>query len=76
VVEGGRIIERGTHVLYALGGRYLDLYTKQHGLQENLFLTHGECGSGQDEISKSLTENGDSAPNGNGAPEAKSSIVA
>jgi ABC-type multidrug transport system ATPase subunit len=43
VVEGGRIIERGTHeTLYALGGRYFDLYTKQHGLQANLFLAPGE----------------------------------
>lgn len=43
VVEAGRIIERGTHAsLYALGGRYFDLYTKQHGLQENLFLAPGE----------------------------------
>lgn len=43
VVEAGRIIERGTHEsLYAAGGRYFDLYTKQHGLQENLFLAPGE----------------------------------
>ena len=43
VVEGGRIIERGTHEsLYALAGRYYDLYTKQHGLETNLFLAPGE----------------------------------
>jgi subfamily B ATP-binding cassette protein MsbA len=43
VVEGGRIVERGTHAsLYALGGRYYDLYTRQHGLEENLFLAPGE----------------------------------
>jgi len=43
VIEGGRIIERGTHEsLYALGGRYFDLYTKQHGLESNLFLAPGE----------------------------------
>jgi subfamily B ATP-binding cassette protein MsbA len=43
VVEGGKIIERGTHEsLYAAGGRYFDLYTKQHGLQANLFLAPGE----------------------------------
>jgi subfamily B ATP-binding cassette protein MsbA len=43
VVEGGRIMERGTHEsLYALGGRYFDLYTRQHGLQANLFLAPGE----------------------------------
>jgi subfamily B ATP-binding cassette protein MsbA len=43
VVEAGRIIERGTHEsLYAAGGRYYDLYTKQHGLEANLFLAPGE----------------------------------
>ncbi len=43
VVEGGVIIERGTHgSLYALGGRYYDLYTRQHGIEENLFLAPGE----------------------------------
>src|SRR5262249_21567479 len=43
VVEGGRIIERGTHAsLYAAGGRYYDLYTRQHGLESNLFLAPGE----------------------------------
>ena len=43
VIEEGRIVERGNHKsLYALGGRYFDLYTKQHGLQENLFLAPGE----------------------------------
>jgi subfamily B ATP-binding cassette protein MsbA len=43
VVEGGRIVERGTHSeLYALRGRYYDLYTRQHGLESNLFLAPGE----------------------------------
>ncbi|MGA2475340.1 MAG: ABC transporter ATP-binding protein [Terriglobia bacterium] len=43
VVEGGRIIERGTHQqLYAAGGRYYELYTKQHGVESNLFLAPGE----------------------------------
>jgi subfamily B ATP-binding cassette protein MsbA len=43
VVEAGLIIERGTHTsLYALGGRYYDLYTRQHGIEENLFLAPGE----------------------------------
>jgi subfamily B ATP-binding cassette protein MsbA len=43
VVENGKILERGTHeVLYALGGRYFDLYNKQHGLETNLFLAPGE----------------------------------
>ena len=43
VVEQGRIIERGTHEqLYEMHGRYHELYTKQHGLQQNLFLAPGE----------------------------------
>ena len=43
VIESGRIIERGNHSqLYALGGRYFDLYTRQHGLETNLFLAPGE----------------------------------
>ncbi len=54
VMEQGRILERGTHAeLYAARGRYYDLYTRQHGVEENLFLAPGE---------------GDSvAANGNGA---------
>ena len=43
VVEQGNIVERGTHnELFKLGGRYFDLYTRQHGLEENLFLAPGE----------------------------------
>jgi ABC-type multidrug transport system fused ATPase/permease subunit len=43
VIEAGKIIERGTHEsLYAAAGRYFELYTKQHGLQANLFLAPGE----------------------------------
>jgi subfamily B ATP-binding cassette protein MsbA len=57
VVEGGRIIERGTHAsLYAAGGRYFDLYTKQHEVESNLFLAPGE--------SSADSEDGD----GTGAP--------
>jgi len=43
VVENGRIVERGTHdTLYDLRGRYYDLYTRQHGIDANLFLAPGE----------------------------------
>jgi subfamily B ATP-binding cassette protein MsbA len=43
VVEAGKIVERGKHEeLLALKGRYFDLYTRQHGLEANLFLAPGE----------------------------------
>ncbi len=43
VVEDGRITERGTHgELFALHGRYWEMYTRQHALDENLFLAPGE----------------------------------
>jgi subfamily B ATP-binding cassette protein MsbA len=43
VVEGGLIVERGNHAeLFAMGGRYYDLYMRQHGLEANLFLAPGE----------------------------------
>jgi subfamily B ATP-binding cassette protein MsbA len=50
VVEQGRIVERGNHAaLFAQRGRYYDLYTRQHGLETNLFLAPGE-GDTADEI--------------------------
>jgi subfamily B ATP-binding cassette protein MsbA len=50
VVEAGKIIERGMHQsLYAAGGRYYDLYTKQHGVETNLFLAPGEGSTETDE---------------------------
>ena len=43
VIEQGEIVERGTHErLYAAHGRYYDLYTRQQGLEQNLFLAPGE----------------------------------
>jgi subfamily B ATP-binding cassette protein MsbA len=45
VVEGGQIVERGGHAaLYAARGRYYEMYTRQHGVQTNLFLAPGEGG--------------------------------
>jgi ABC-type multidrug transport system fused ATPase/permease subunit len=59
VLEGGRIIEQGTHgSLYVLGGRYFDLYTRQHGLQSNLFLAPGEGDGGSaDVLNNAVSEN-------------------
>jgi ABC-type multidrug transport system fused ATPase/permease subunit len=40
LLENGKIVEQGTHdSLYALGGRYHDLYTRQYGVESNLFLS-------------------------------------
>ena len=58
VVEAGRIIERGTHSeLYAAGGRYYDLYTKQHGIETNLFLAPGE-GDAEPEETQAAAQQG------------------
>ena len=62
VVEDGTIIERGTHeVLYALGGRYFELYTKQHGLQDNLFLAPGEGDSVPEDSARGAAPDGSPA---------------
>jgi subfamily B ATP-binding cassette protein MsbA len=53
VVEGGQIIERGPHEqLLALRGRYADLYTRQYGLEANLFLNPGETPETPEETRK------------------------
>lgn len=45
MLEKGRIVERGTHVqLHAKGGRYREMYDRQHGVVSNLFLAPGEGG--------------------------------
>jgi subfamily B ATP-binding cassette protein MsbA len=61
VIEQGRVHEHGTHQsLYALGGRYYDLYTKQHGVESNLFLAPGEGAVGDDgsPIGSGVEDNG------------------
>lgn len=43
VVEEGRIVERGDHASLLLAqGRYFEMYTRQHGVESNLFLAPGE----------------------------------
>ena len=62
VLEAGRIIERGTHEsLYAAGGRYFELYTRQHGLQANLFLAPGEGDTPGDSFKDAAGTNGSDA---------------
>jgi subfamily B ATP-binding cassette protein MsbA len=68
VVEAGKIVERGKHQdLLALNGRYFDLYTRQHGLEENLFLAPGEG-------DKMQIEDQNGAAPGAAAPDAMSII--
>ena len=70
VVEAGRVIERGTHeTLYALGGRYYDLYTKQHAVEANLFLAPGE-GSDRDDSTGVEIQTGSNGRSDGALPDA------
>ena len=63
VVEDGRIVERGTHEsLYDLQGRYYDLYTRQHGIDANLFLAPGEGDTVPEADGKPRISGGAAAP--------------
>jgi subfamily B ATP-binding cassette protein MsbA len=63
VVEDGRIVERGTHQsLYDLQGRYYDLYTRQHGIDANLFLAPGEGDITPEEQQRQARMTGPAAP--------------
>ena len=43
VIEDGQIVERGTHAeLLAAGGRYRQLYEKQHRIEQDRFTNPGE----------------------------------
>jgi ABC-type multidrug transport system fused ATPase/permease subunit len=60
VMEQGRIIERGTHAqLFAAHGRYYDLYTRQHGVEQNLFLAPGEGDAVSVDAKGAAAKNGD-----------------
>lgn len=51
VIDEGRIVERGRHdELLAQEGLYHELYMRQHGLEQNLFLAPGEGDS--DEVAE------------------------
>ncbi len=63
VVENGLIVEHGTHEsLYAARGRYWDMYTKQHGLESNLFLAPGEGDDKPPREPEEKEENGEGKP--------------
>ncbi|MGB6200625.1 MAG: ABC transporter ATP-binding protein [Candidatus Acidiferrales bacterium] len=72
VVEAGKIVERGTHTsLYARGGRYYDLYTKQHGIESNLFLAPGEGDAPSGDTESAAATNGE----GNGSADTESGLA-
>jgi ABC-type multidrug transport system fused ATPase/permease subunit len=57
VVDHGRIVERGTHAeLLAGSGLYHDMYTRQHQVEENLFLAPGEGGPAEEAEAKPTVE--------------------
>jgi len=63
VVEGGRIIERGRHeALLAARGRYWDLYTRQHGVEANIFLAPGEGREEAEPATAAAEANGSETP--------------
>jgi ABC-type multidrug transport system fused ATPase/permease subunit len=69
VMEQGQIVERGTHEeLYSLQGRYYDLYTRQQGLEHNLFLAPGEGDIAEGDL------NGGSASERNGDVKAADAL--
>jgi ABC-type multidrug transport system fused ATPase/permease subunit len=60
VMEQGQILERGSHEeLYALRGRYYDLYTRQHEVESNLFLAPGEGDAAKIPAEEDKAANGD-----------------
>jgi ABC-type multidrug transport system fused ATPase/permease subunit len=58
VMEGGRIIERGTHdSLLSAGGRYFELYTRQYQMESNFLLIGNEQDHETADPDSSLAEN-------------------
>ncbi|HTR46150.1 MAG TPA: ABC transporter ATP-binding protein [Verrucomicrobiae bacterium] len=71
VIEAGRVVEHGTHqTLLAAGGRYYDLYTKQHGIEANLFLAPGEGDTDAEQAQSAGGESGQQDPRSAALPEA------
>ncbi|MBO0911325.1 MAG: ABC transporter ATP-binding protein [Acidobacteria bacterium] len=75
VMEQGQIVEHGTHeYLYASRGRYYELYTKQHGLESNLFLAPGE-GDSLEVQPESGEQNGNGSPGSEATNAVRGDVV-
>jgi len=71
VLEGGRIIERGTHEsLYAAQGRYFELYSKQYAVETNLFLSPGEGDTEGEEAASVASQDTENGRADNSVPDA------
>ncbi|HZE97263.1 MAG TPA: ABC transporter ATP-binding protein [Planctomycetota bacterium] len=63
VIEAGEVVERGTHqTLLAAHGRYHELYTRQHGVEMDLFLSPGEGDKVEEKEAASSSNGGDPVP--------------
>jgi len=61
VLEGGEIVERGTHAeLLALGGRYRQLYDKQYRFERDRFINPGEDFTPEPEKPRMISERDES----------------
>ena len=69
VLEGGEIVERGTHrQLLAVGGRYRQLYDKQFKLERDRFINPGEDFTPEPEASVVAMPAGGGGGGGGGRP--------